>query len=54
MNKEAQAMDMEFEQVICREQVAESENWWKLLKRSVLTLKLGIREHMKWSKGAQS
>lgn len=41
-------MEIGFEQVICREQVAESENQWKLLKRSVLTPKLGIREHVKW------
>lgn len=39
--------------MICREQVARSENRSKVLKRSVLTPKLGIREHKTWSKGAQ-
>lgn len=39
--------------MICREQVARSENRSEVLKISVLTPKFGIREHKKWSKGAQ-
>lgn len=52
-NKEAQAVEMRFEQVICREEVAKGENWWELLKRCILIPKLDIKEHMKWAKGAQ-